>query len=171
MPGNKKPKRKYVPKYTNPKNTVETLFDGDKPLTGELKEKVLLTAHLCASRLARGEATQEDWGALVTACNVNLILCERAGNKEIGLQATYDACNALISVQERFFAKGRRVATGEELTAINGGLHVFEEIVETVTKRQYVWASDQIEQRMRAGQSVGVRANEKTARYELKVAA
>lgn len=170
MAGNKKPRKQYRP-YTGTKDTITTLFDSDEPLKGELKEKVLLTVHMAAQSLSRGEAIQDDWGALVSAMNISLILCERAGNKEIGLKAIYDASNALISVQERFFDKGRRVATGEELTAINGGLHVFEAIVETVTKRQYVWASDQIEKRMKEGRSVGVAPGQKTARYELRRAA
>ena len=167
MPSSKKPRKKYVPRVGT-KDTISTLFDGDKPVTGELRAKILLTVHICASRLSKGDAEQEDWGALVTAMNVCLILCEKAGNKEIGLQAVYDASNALISVQERFFEKGRRVATGDELTAINGGIHIFEEILNTVTKRQYVWASDQIEQRMREGRSVGVAPGVITDRYELR---
>jgi hypothetical protein len=170
MAGNRKPRRKYVPKV-GVKDTVTTLFEGDEPLKGELKEKVLLTTHMAALALSKGEATQADWGALVTACNVCLVLCEQAKNKHIGLQAVYDASNALISVQERFFAMGRRVSTGDELTAVNGGIHVFEELVETVSKRKYVWASDQIEKRMREGQVVGVAPMKKTTRYELRSAA
>ena len=170
MPSSKKPRKKYVPKYGT-KDTITTLFDGDKPLQGELRDKVLLTTHLAAQRLSRGEAEQDDWGALVTAMNVCLILCEKAGNKHIGLQAVYDACNALIEVQERFFLRDSRTCKGKELTAINGGIHVFEELVDTVSKRQYVWASDQIEQRMREGRSVGVAPGVKTERYELRSAA
>lgn len=170
MAKNRKPRKKYVPKVGT-KDTITTLFEGDEPLKGELKDKVLLTIHMAARSLVMGTAVQDDWGALVSACNISLILCERAGNKEIGLRAIYDASNALISVQERFFATGRRVCTGEELKAINGGIHVFEELVETVRKRQYVWASDQIEKRMREGRSVGVAPGQKTARYELRAAA
>jgi hypothetical protein len=170
MPGNRRPRRKYVSKVGT-KDTVTTLFEGDEPLKGELKDKVLLTTHMAALALSKGNATQDDWGALVTACNVCLVLCENARNKHIGLQAVYDASNALISVQERFFAMGRRVSTGDELTAVNGGIHVFEELVETVSKRKYVWASDQIEKRMREGQVVGVAPMKKTTRYELRSAA
>jgi hypothetical protein len=165
-----RPRKKYVPKVGR-KDTVTTLFEGDEPLKGELKEKVLLTVHMAALALAKGEATQDDWGALVTACNVCLVLCENARNKHIGLQAVYDASNALISIQERFFAMGRRVSTGDELTAVNGGIHVFEELVETVSKRKYVWASDQIDKRMREGQVVGVAPLKKTARYGFREAA
>jgi len=170
MPKSKKPRKQYRPKVGT-KDTITTLFEGDEPLKGELKEKVLVTVHLSAQALSRGEADQDDWGALVSAMNICLILCETAGNKDIGLQAIYDASNALIAVQERFFAIGRRVATGDELTAVNGGLHVFEAMVETVTKRQYVWASDQIEKRMREGRSVGVAPGQKTSRYEFRRAA
>lgn len=170
MAGNKKPRKRYVPKVGT-KDTVTTLFEGDEPLKGELKEKVLMTVHLCALSMSKGEATQEDWGALADTMNISLILCERAGNKEIGLRAIYDACNALISVQERFFEVGSRECTDEELEAVNGGIHVFEAIVETVTKRQYVWASDQIERRMKEGKSLGVCPGVKTKRYELRDAA
>ena len=174
MAGNKKPRKKYVRKIswlTKGADTISTLFDGDKPLTGELRDKVLLTTHLAAQRLSRGEAEQDDWGALVTAMNICLILCEQANNKHIGLQAVYDAANALIEVQERWYDKGSRTLRAAELTAINGGIHVFEALVEIVSKRQYVWASDQIEKRMRQGQSVGVAPGKKTARYALKEAA
>lgn len=170
MGQSQKPRKKYRPKV-GVKDTVTTLFEGDEPLKGELKDKVLLTTHMAALALSKGEATQDDWGALVTACNVCLVLCEQAKNKHIGLQAVYDASNALISVQERFFAMGRRVSTGDELTAVNGGIHVFEELVETVSKRKYVWASDQIEKRMRDGQVVGVAPMKKTVRYAFREAA
>jgi hypothetical protein len=173
MPASKKPRKKYVPKldaFVKGQDTITSLFDSDKPLQGELRDKVLLTVHIAAQNLARGQSEQDDWGALVTAMNVCLILCEKANNKHIGLQAVYDACNALIEVQERFFAKGSRICTGPELTAINGGIHVFEEIVDTVTKRQYVWASDQIEKRMKEGRSVGVGPDRKCERYVLRAA-
>jgi hypothetical protein len=174
MPANKKPRKKYVRKispFIKGQDTITTLFDGDKPLHGELRDKVLLTVHIAAQNLARGESDQDDWGALVTAMNVCLILCEKANNKNIGLQAVYDACNALIEVQERSFRmEGRRVLKGEELVAINGGIHVFEEMVDAVTKRQYVWASDQIEKRMREGRSIGVGPDRKCERYVLRAA-
>lgn len=167
MPGNKKPRKPYRQKAGR-KDTVTTLFEGDEPLKGELKEKVLMTTHLCATRLAQGDGTQEDWGALVTAMNLSMVLCERAKNQRIGLAAVYDANNALISVQERFFEIGRRVFKGDELVAMNGGLHVFEQLVETVSKRQYVWASDQVEQRMLDGLSVSVGPGHRKMRYELR---
>jgi hypothetical protein len=170
MGQSKKPRKKYRPKAGR-KDTVTTLFDGDEPLKGELKEKVLMTTHLCATRLAQGNGTQQDWGAIVTAMNLSMVLCERAKNQNVGLAAVYDANNALISVQERFFEIGRRVFKGDELVAMNGGLHVFDQLVETVSKRQYVWASDQVEQRMYDGFSIAIGPGQKKTRYELRSAA
>lgn len=168
MARNKKPRNKAYRPRVGTKDTVTTLFEGDEPIKGEMKEKVLMTTHLCATRLAQGDGTQQDWGAIVTAMNLCMVLCERAKNQNIGLAAVYDANNALIAVQERFFEIGRRVFKGDELVAMNGGLHVFDQLVETVSKRQYVWASDQVEQRMYDGLSVAVGPGHKKMRYELR---
>lgn len=68
------------------------------------------------------------------------------------------------------------VASTMAKTAVEKGRRVWMLVhrvsyVDTVTKRHYVWASDQIEQRMKRGESIGVRPNQKTARYELRKAA
>jgi hypothetical protein len=163
----KRTARKYVPT----KDVITTLFNGDLPLQGDERTKVLTTVHAAALSLARGDGEKSSWDALVSAMNIGLILCETAGNKEIGLQALYDAQNALIDAAERYNATGRLVFGPGGLPALNGGIHVFEQIVDTVTRRQYVRASDEVLRRLNAGKAVQIRRGRTTERFELRRAA
>ncbi len=163
----KRTARKYVPT----KDVITTLFNGDQPLQGDERTKVLTSVHAAALSLARGDGQKDAWDKLVFAMNISIILCEAAGNKEIGLQVLYDAQNALIDAAERYNATGRLVFGPGGLPALNGGLHVFEQLVDTVTRRQYVRASDEVIRRLNAGKAVQIKRGRVTERFELRRAA
>jgi hypothetical protein len=163
----KNAKRKPIPV----KNHITTLFGGDLPLQGDERTKVLTSVHAAALSLAQGDGQKDAWDKLVYAMNISVILCETAGNKEVGLQALYDAQNALIDAAERYNATGRLVFGPGGLPALNGGIHIFEAIVDTVTRRQYVRASDEVLRRLEAGKAVQIRRGKVTERFELRRAA
>jgi hypothetical protein len=170
MPGNKKPNRKPR-KLIEPKNHVMYLYDADAPMQGEERIEVLTSAHMAALALSRGEGTKNEWDVIVIAMNIAIVLCETAGNREIGLKALYDTQNAMIDVCERFQARGNFVLTGEELKAMNGGIHVFEQLVATVSRRQYVRACAEYTRRLDAGKAVQIRNGRATERFALREAA
>jgi hypothetical protein len=169
MPGNKKPRK--ARKVISTKDVVSMLLDGDEPLKGEERIAVLTSVHAAARSLARGDGLKGAWDSIVSALNISLVLCEGAGNKEIGLEAVYDAQNAMIAIAERFHRTDRLVFSGDELVAMNGGIHVFEELVETVSKRQYVRASEEMLKRIEKRQVVKIQRGQKAERFELRRAA
>jgi hypothetical protein len=169
MPSNKKPRKPR--KVIEPKNHVMFLYDADAPMKGEERLEVLTSVHMAALALSRGEGTKNEWDVIVIAMNIAIVLCETAGNREIGLKALYDTQNAMIDVCERFQARGNFVLTGEELTAMNGGIHVFEQLVATVSRRQYTRACAEYTRRLNAGKAVQIRKGKQTERFALREAA
>ena len=164
-------RKRTVRKHVDRKDVISTLFNGDQPLQGAERTNVLTSVHAAALSLSRGDGMKSAWDSLVFAMNISIILCETAGNKEVGLQALYDAQNALIDAAERYNASGRLVFGPGGLPALNGGLHVFEQLVDTVTRRQYVRASDEVLRRLEAGKAVQIRRGKTTERFELRRAA
>jgi hypothetical protein len=169
MPSNKKPRKPR--KVIEPKNHVMFLYDADAPMKGEERLEVLTSVHMAALALSRGEGTKNEWDVIVIAMNVAIVLCEAAGNREIGLKALYDTQNAMIDVCERFQARGKFILTGAELAAMNGGIHVFEALVATVSRRQYVRACAEYTKRLNAGKAVQIRKGKQTERFALREAA
>jgi hypothetical protein len=169
MPSNKKPRKPR--KVIEPKNHVMYLYDADAPMKGEERLEVLTSIHAAALALSRGEGTKDQWDTIVVGMNVAIVLCETAGNREIGLRALYDTQNAMIDVCERFQARGKFILTGAELAAMNGGIHVFEALVATVSRRQYVRACAEYTKRLNAGKAVQIRAGKPTERFALRQAA
>jgi hypothetical protein len=147
------------------------LQNADEPMHGEERLEVLTSVHMAALALSRGTATKAEWDTLVIGMNIAIVLCESAGNGEIGLAALYDAQNAMIEVAERFHMRGSFVLTGDELRALNGGIHVFEALVDTVSRRQYTRACAEYTKRLNAGKAVQIRKGQTTERFELRQAA
>lgn len=170
MAGNKKPKRK-LRKLREVKNHIMYLQNADEPMHGEERLEVLTSVHMAALALSRGTATKAEWDTLVIGMNIAIVLCESAGNGEIGLRALYDAQNAMIDVAERFHVRSSFVLTGDELRALNGGIHVFEALVDTVSRRQYTRACAEYTKRLNAGKAVQIRKGQTTERFELRQAA
>jgi hypothetical protein len=170
VPVSKKPRKpRKLP--AGRKDTISKLFDGDAPITGDERVGVLTSVHAAASALSRGDGDKGEWDRLVYAMNIAVILCETAGNKEVGLQPVYDAMNALIAMRERHQETGRLVFGVNELPALNAGIEVWEALVDTVSRRQYVRASEEVLTRLSHGRSIKVQAGGKTARFALPMAA
>lgn len=166
MAGNKKPRGKR--KLFEKKDCVSTLFNADQPMQGAERIEVLTSVHMAALNLSRGEATKNEWDTIVVTMNIAIVLCESAGNREIGLQPIYDAQNAMIAVCERFQERGKFVLTGAELRAMNSGIALFEQLVDTVSRRQYVRACAEYTRRLNAGKAVRIKRGVATERFALK---
>jgi hypothetical protein len=163
MPANKKPRKAH--KRIEPKNYVTFLHDADAPMKGEERLEVLTSVHIAAIDLCAGNGTRGRWDEIVTAMNIAAVLCETAGNKEQALQAIRDAQNAMIDIAERYQAAGAYTVEPSELAAINGGIHVFEQLVETVSRRQYTRACATYTKRLAAGNVVRIRTGRATPKF------
>jgi hypothetical protein len=169
MPSSKKPRKPR--KLREVKNHIMYLQNADEPMQGEERLEVLTSVHMAALSFSRGTATKAEWDTIVIGMNIAIVLSESAGNREIGLKALYDAQNAMIEVAERFHVRDSFVLTGDELRAMNGGIHVFEALVDTVSRRQYTRACAEYTKRLSAGKAVQIRKGKATERFELKRAA
>jgi hypothetical protein len=169
MPTPKKPRK--ARKLVSRKDVVSTLFNADEPMQGEEKLEVLTSAHMAALALSRGTGTKNEWDTLVVTGNIAIVLCESAGNRNIGLEPLYAMQNAMIAVCERFQEIGRFVLTGDELQAMNAGIALFEQLVDTVSRRQYVRACAEYTRRLHAGKAVQIRRGQATERFALRQAA
>jgi hypothetical protein len=169
MPSSKKPRKPR--KLREVKNHIMYLQNADEPMQGEERLEVLTSVHMAALSFSRGTATKAEWDTIVIGMNIAIVLSESAGNREIGLKALYDAQNAMIEVAERFHVRDSFVLTGDELRAMNGGIHVFEALVDTVSRRQYTRACAEYTKRLSAGKAVQIRKGKATERFELKQAA
>jgi hypothetical protein len=169
MPSNRKPRK--ARKLVTPKDIVSTLFNADEPMQGEEKLEVLTSVHMAALALSRGTGTKNEWDTLVVTGNIAIVLCETAGNRNVGLEPLYAMQNAMIAVCERFQEIGRFVLTGDELQAMNGGIALFEQLVDTVSRRQYVRACAEYTRRLHAGKAVQIKRGQATERFALRAAA
>lgn len=170
MAGNKKPSRKPRT-FREKKNHVMYLYNADAPMHGEERIEVLTSVHMAALAFSRGTAGKAEWDTIVIAMNVAIVLCESAGNREIGLQALYDTQNAMIDVCERVQDGSSFTLWSDELNAMNGGIHVFEQLVDTVSRRQYTRACAEYTKRLDGGKAVRIKQGKATERFALRQAA
>jgi hypothetical protein len=169
MPTPKKPRKSR--KLVARKDVVSTLFNADEPMQGVEKLEVLTSVHMAALALSRGTGTKNEWDTLVVTGNIAIVLCESAGNRNIGLEPLYAMQNSMIAVCERFQEIGRFVLSGDELRSMNAGIALFEQLVDTVSRRQYVRACAEYTRRLNAGKAVQIRRGQATERFALRQAA
>lgn len=166
----KKRNKAYKPREAR-KDVAALLFEGDQPLPDHQRASILIALHGAIRSMAKGTGTHEDWHTIVNALNTAQLICEGAGNKEVGLELVYAAQNAMISVAERcknpdspgFGKLGFGIG---ELPAINEGASLYEQLMETVTKRQYTRAIQEAVRRLESGAVVKVQ-KEGTKRFAL----
>lgn len=113
--------KKHRPREAR-RDIVALLFDGDQPLPDHQRASLLLAVHASAASLVKGDAPRIAWHDITNALNIAQILCEKAGNSDVGLEVIFAAQNAMIAVGERCHAVGRLGVSGDEMRAINDGL-------------------------------------------------
>lgn len=170
MPTSKAKRGKAYKRRPVQTDAVMFLMNGDEPLDQGLRTTILTTVHASAAGLAHGSCDKESWNVLVNALNIALVLAEDAGNNEIGLEVIYAAQNAMIAVAERYHRTQRLVFAGDELRDLNAGIALFENMVETVTKRQYTRAAAETVNRKNRGDVVRIKKDGQTKRFELRAA-
>jgi hypothetical protein len=152
------------------KNIVSDLFNADEPMPEHDRVAVLTELHSAVFALSRGFGEAHHWDTLIIGLNIAVNVCAMAKNGHIGLNAVNEARNALISVRERAHDLGRYVFTGEELSAVNGGIHVYEQIIETVGRRQYVRACKMYTRDANAGKTRKILPGQETKRFKMAAA-
>lgn len=173
MSRNKKPRKPYVARSKR-KDIISFIFNGNEPLEVSMRTPILTAVHAAAFSLSRGTNDKSAWHTVTNALNIAQILCEEAGNREIGLEVIYAAQNAMIEAAENFNERGHLAfgRNGENgLCAMNTGIELFERLLETVTKLQYTRAAGESVRRSESKQVVMVRRGKVTKRFQLAEAA
>lgn len=153
MATKKKRDKTYRPRPVR-SNIAALLFDSDQPLGQSDRESILGAAHWSVQALARGQATKDDWHTIVNALNCSQVLCETAGNRDVGLAVIYAAQNAMINVGERCKTLGVMRLGAGDLPKLNEAMALYEALLETVTKRQHATAIYEADRRIRSGNVV-----------------
>lgn len=161
----KKRNKPYRPREVR-LNIMATLFEGDQPLPDDQRTTILLAARGSVAALVRGTATKDDWHTIVNALNTSQVLCESAGNRHIGLAVIHAAQNAMIEVGERCKRTGKLGISGDGLRPLNDVIELYEQLLETVTKRQHAAAIHEADRRIRDGNVVRLK-KEGTRRLEI----
>jgi len=170
MATRKKRSKAYRPREVR-RDIAVLLFDGDRPLPESTRASILIALHSAIRSVATGTAIHDDWHTIVNALNTAQLICEGAGNKEVGMEVVYAAQNAMIGVAERCKNPdspgfGRLGFGVGELPAVNDGAALYEQLLETITKRQYTHAIQEALRRLAAGAVVKVQ-RDGTPRFEL----
>lgn len=160
-------KRTHRKVYAERKEFITSLFNADEPMPESERVETLTSLHAAALALSRGFGDAHHWDTLIVAFNIAVNVCAMAKNGHIGLNPVNEARNALISVRERAHEIGRYVFRGEELSAVNGGIHVYEQIIQTVGRRQYVRACKIYTRDADAGKTRKIVAGQGTKRFNM----
>ncbi|CAG2132370.1 hypothetical protein [Cupriavidus numazuensis] len=166
----KKRDKAYKPREAR-RDVLALIFEGDQPLPDHQRATILMSLHGSVRSMARGTGCAQDWHTIVNALNTSQMLCENAGNKEIGLEVVYAAQNAMINVAEACknpnSPRHGKLGFGPgDLPALNEGIAFYETLLEGVTKRQYTRAIQEAVRRLEMGAVVKVQ-KEGTKRFAL----
>lgn len=164
-------RKRTVRKHIDRKDFISALFNANDPMPERERIEMLTPVHAAALALSRGIGEAAHWDELIVTFNIAVNVCAMATNAHIGLNAVNEARNALIGVRERAHELGRFVFTGEELGAVNGGIHVFEQIVATVSRRQYVQACAKYTRDLNAGKARKIKQGQQNKRFDMREAA
>lgn len=141
MPGNKKPRKKYVPK---PKmNTLVLVGENIKPVTSHtsyLLDLKLKNSTAMAS-LLRGQATRREMDLLIAMSNIVTALQHLGFGKEYKEIAVQGRI-AIISIAHRAVKVGRFVPTGPEITALNELMELHDAQFDVITVKDLDKAID-----------------------------
>lgn len=157
MSRSQKPRKAYRPREARI-DIPALMFESDEPICEQSRSSILIALHGSMAAMAKGEAVHNDWHSIVNCLNVMQILCERSGNKMIGLAVVYSAQNAMINIAERYKAKGVLRFGRGEMATVNEATTLYEDFLSTVTKRQYTSAIREVDKRMKNGNVVRIRA-------------
>lgn len=149
----KKRDKKYQPRDVR-MNVTELLFGADEPLPASSQATLLIAVHWAASNLARGVARKDDWDTIVNSFNCAKILCEKVENAQSTIAVLNAGHNAMIDIAERSHDVGvLRLGVGN-LTRINAGLEIYQQLIGTITKRMHTAAINEVDRRIKRGDKV-----------------
>jgi hypothetical protein len=129
MAKNKKPTKKYRPKYAKDSLPVTFRF------CQENETDLQLIPHTCLSKFKEGAADSQDWHTLASRLNLGNTLAYTHYEGEVK-GAMDRAIFALRDVKERNARTGAWGCTGDEFNAMGDGLNLTDQMQKECTRRQ-----------------------------------
>lgn len=123
----------------------------------EDRRRLQLSYRMAFERMRAGTADGDHAATLGTVANIALVLAERTGNPEVGVELVKDAQDALLRAAERKqrahgdSPAGRYVLDGPGLQAVAKLLDLHDAQLEHHTARQFRDAIEEAARRVRAG--------------------
>ncbi len=124
-----------------------------KVLPLEDRRRLQLSYRMAFERMRAGTADGDHAATLGTVANIALVLAERTGNAEVGVQLVQDAQDALMRSAERKqrMQADRYVLDGPGLQQVAKLLELHDTQLEHHTARQFKNAIEEAARRVRAG--------------------
>lgn len=145
----KKRNKKYVPKYVA-RNPMLTFFGGMSDYHREEAQEIMAKNHMAMVRLATGAGERDDWDRIVGCINMANVMCEQGIGNEFR-QHTIEARDALCEVGKRFYAIGKFILKGDELTTLNEALACHDAQVENCRYIDVERAANEVVRRIHHG--------------------
>lgn len=119
----------------------------------EDRRRLQLSYRMAFERMRAGTADGDHAATLGTVANIALVLAERTGNAEVGIQAVKDAQDALLRAAERKqrLQADSYVLDGPGLQAVAKLLDLHDAQLDHHTARQFKDAIEESARRVRAG--------------------
>ena len=125
-------------------NTVAYVMDGVKPVRQHpAYTNLLIRNHGAAAAMARGQATRADMDDLIQLNNMVHAMLSLGFGAEYKEVADAGKC-ALLAVCRRGLERGRFVATGKELQAINALMELHDAQLDVITVHDMEKAMDRV---------------------------
>lgn len=137
MASNKKPRKKYVPKYEKGALPLTIRHDHDS------ERALMLFPHQAVDAFINGTVQEADWHTIVARLNVGQVLAHRHFNEE-ARAACREALDAMVKVRDRFLKLEKWGMTGDEYRLVSYMLTLTDEMQEKVTRRQLAAAINRV---------------------------
>ena len=150
MASNKKPRKRYVPKF-NAANPLKLVSNNNSPLTDEEKNRILLAVHSAMHALTHGTGERRDWDIITGSLNMAVVLDEltflRAYNTLFDL-----AMQCHQQCAYRLQKHGKFGYSATELEAVNTAIVYHEAQLDQITFKEFQNALKNVEDRKKRGQ-------------------
>lgn len=147
MSGNKKPRKKYVPKNRTTPDTL-SIFGGMSDRHADKLQTINVINHTAMQAMAQGRGDKNSWDRLVGMVNLAIVMSEQGIGPEFR--------DYFIAGREALLACGKRsvknnyrfLFTGDELQAMNEALAHHEAQIENVRAIDLDRALDEVQRRL-----------------------
>lgn len=132
MPANKKPRKKYKPKFPQGKIVLPSLIRYSAADDFKLK----IVPHQELERFREGTADESAWHTLTMRLDWGLFMAIDHFEDDVAKTAIREGLEALLSIKDRNAKLAKWGASGSEFKAIGLALNLIDEMQDNTTRRE-----------------------------------